>query len=305
MDDVKKKEVIKKVLNNNELYKLNGSRFKRFLKAPFKTLPFYILTFLAYRKPFKVKYKTFWGDTMKFYLPEGNAIYYYGFFEANLTNFLINFLKEGNIFFDIGANVGYYTLLASKLVGEIGQVYSFEPTPRTFNTLKQNSNIRNNIIVNNNAVLDEEKEIEFIDYGPKYSAFNSFHARTDESIKFRNHFINFFVKTISLDKYCKEKNIIPDFIKIDAEGAEYLILEAMKNILETKKSIISIEVAGGEEWKDNCQKSIRILQESGYIPYEIDLYGFLKPHKIQEKYSYDNLIFVHKDNTEKIHYLVK
>lgn len=305
MNEEQKINVKNKVLKNYELYKINGSRLKRFLKTPFKTLSYYILTFFAYRSPFKVNYKTFWGDKMRFYLPEGNAIYYYGFFEANLTNFLINFLKKGDTFIDVGANVGYYTLLASKLVGESGKIYAFEPTLRTFNTLENNSKIRNNIIVNNNAVLDEEKEIEFIDYGPKYSAFNSFHVRTDKNIKFRDKYKKTKVKTISLDKYCIDNDINADFIKIDAEGAEYLILEAMTKILQHKKSIISIEVAGGEEWKENCQKSIEVLKNYEYIPYEIDINGFLKVHIIQDSYNYDNLIFVHKDNVSKIEFLIK
>lgn len=62
MDLYKKEDVKKKILKNYELYKLNHSRLKRFLKSPIKTLPFFILAFFSYLKPFKVKYKAFWGD---------------------------------------------------------------------------------------------------------------------------------------------------------------------------------------------------------------------------------------------------
>ena len=113
-------------------------------------------------------------------------VFYYGFFEANLSNFFINFLKEGDVFLDIGAHVGYYSILASDLVGESGQVISFEPTPRTFASLSENASRKNNIKVYNNAVLDEEIEIEFFDYGPKYSAFNSFKKRESDAIFFKN-----------------------------------------------------------------------------------------------------------------------
>jgi len=298
MDLEKREKVKKKILKNYELYKLNHSRLKRFLKSPVKTFLFFILAYFSYRRPFKVRYKTFWGDKMSFYLPEGNAIYYYGFFEANLTNFFLNFLKEGDVFFDVGAHVGYYSVLASVLVGEKGFVHSFEPTPRTFNSLKKNLQNKNNVFVNNNAVLNTETEISFIDYGAKYSAFNSFQKRTGVGTSFLKKGTEIRVKTISLDNYCNIKNTKPNFIKIDAEGAEYLILEAMDHILEKIKPVVSIEVAGGEEWKDNCSKSINFLKEKDYLAFEITLEGLLIPHEQKEVYSYDNLIFVHK---EKIH----
>lgn len=305
MDNTKREQIKNKVLKNYELYKLQHSRLKRVLKAPFKTLPYFIMTYFAYKHPYKVKYKTLWGDKMSFYLPEANAIYYYGFFEANLTNFFLNFIKDGDTVFDVGAHVGYYSVLSSTLVGEKGQVHSFEPTPRTFNTLKENTSTKNNVTVNNNAVLNEDTEIEFVDYGPKYSAFNSFKKRTGEEMSFLSEPERIKVKTVSLDKYCESKNVYPDFIKIDAEGAEHLILLAMEKIMATKKPIISIEVAGEEEWKDNCSKSIEILQNHGYIAYEIDLNGFVKKHIQQETYSYDNLLFAHPDNMSRLTDLIK
>ena len=300
MNTEQRKLVKNKVLKNYELYKLQYSRIKRILKSPLKTIPYFIMIYFAYKKPFKVNYKTLWGDKMSFYLPEGNAIYYYGFFEANLTNFLLNYIKEGDVILDVGAHVGYYTMLTSKLIGDKGQVHSFEPTPRTFNTLKENTKEKNNVTVNNNAVLDHETEIEFVDYGPKFSAFNSFQKRTSDEMKFLSEPEKIKVKTVSLDKYCDNKNIIPDFIKIDAEGAEYLILEAMKNIIDNKKPLITIEVAGEDEWKDNCSKSISLLQNHGYIAYEINLNGNVKKHSQKETYSYDNLLFVHPDKMDRL-----
>lgn len=295
----------KRVLERYELYKLQHSRLQRALKDPFRTIPYYILTTIAYKHPFKVNYRTFWGDKMRFYLPEGNAIYYYGFFEANLTNFFINILDKGDTFFDVGAHVGYYTMLASSLVEESGQVHSFEPTLRTFNTLKENASTKSNITVNNNAVLDHETEIEFVDYGPKYSAFNSFKKRTGEQMAFLSEPEKLKVKTVSLDKYCYEKNIFPTLIKIDAEGAEHLILKAMTKLLSEKRPLVTIEVAGEEEWKDNCKDSIELLISYGYKAYEITLEGFVQPHTQQDTYLYDNLIFAHPENMIKIKPFIK
>lgn len=294
-----------KILDRYELYRLQSSRLKRLLKSPIRTLTYYIMQFIAYKKPYIIYYKTLWGDKMSFYLPEGGAIYYYGFFEANLTNFFINHLKSGDTFLDVGAHVGYYSLLASSLVGDTGQVHSFEPTPRTFATLKENIRSKQNVFVNNYAVLDTKTKIEFVDYGPKYSAFNSYKDRTGNEMKFLPEPERMLVETISLDDYCDTKNINPTLIKIDAEGAERLILKAMENILINIKPIITIEVAGDDEWKDNCHKSIEILRNHNYVGYEITTEGYLNLHEEKDSYSYDNLVFVHKDKTDSVKNLLK
>jgi FkbM family methyltransferase len=305
MNEQQKEKLKKSVLERYELYKLQSSKLKRILKDPFRTIPYFIIETIAYIKPFKINYKTLWGDKMRFYLPEGNAIYYYGFFEANLTNFFINFFKPGDVFFDVGAHVGYYSILASKLIESNGQVHSFEPTPRTFNTLKENAAQKNNITVNNVAILDKKTEIEFVDYGPKYSAFNSFKDRTSEEMRFLPKPDRMKVQTISLDDYCKEKTVSPTIIKIDAEGAEHLILQAMGDILTNIKPIVTIEVAGEEEWAKNCKDSIDILNKHGYIGYEINAEGYIKKHTYKENYRYDNLVFVHPENQIRIEPLIK
>jgi FkbM family methyltransferase len=302
----KEKDILKdKILSRQELYELQGSRLRRLLKDPLRTIPYYIMQFLAYRKPYKVSYTTLWGDTMRFYLPEAGAIYYYGFFEANLSNFFINFLKEGDTFFDIGAHVGYYSMLSSALVGESGKVVSFEPTPRTFKSLQENAKTKKNIQVYNNAVMDKETEIEFFDYGPKFSAFNSFKKRTSEEIYFRDDAVKITVKTVAIDSFCKMNQFLPTLIKIDAEGSEHLILEAMSQVLDEIRPLVTIEVSGGEEWKDNCMKSIKILQNKGYECYEISLPGYLTKHIVREVYTYDNLLFVHPSKRLSIASLIK
>lgn len=300
MNPEQRAELKKKILKRYELYKLQYSRVRRIIKDPFRTIPWFIVNAIAHVHPFKVKYKTLWGDTMTFYIPEGNAIYYYGFFEANLTNFFVNFLQDGDVFFDIGSHVGYYSVLANKLVSPTGQTHSFEPTPRTFESLKQNMAGKPNSTVNNRAVMDTETEIEFVDYGPKYSAFNSFKNRTSDEMKFLTPPERIKVKTVSIDKYCADKQVAPTLIKIDAEGAEHIILQAMEQTLSTAKPVVSIEVAGEEEWKENCHKSINFLTSKGYLMYEIDNDGYLHPHTEQDMYRYDNLIFVHPDKLPRI-----
>jgi FkbM family methyltransferase len=305
MNQARRATLKKKILARQELYELQESRLKRLLKDPLRTFKYFVMQFLAYRRPYKVSYTTLWGDTMRFYLPEAGAIYYYGFFEANLSNFFINFLEEGDTFFDIGAHVGYYSMLASSLVGEKGRVVSFEPTPRTFASLSENANSKKNIEVYNNAVLNKEMEIEFFDYGPKFSVFNTFKKRTSEDIFFKDDVEKIKVKTIAIDSFCKEKNVWPTFIKIDAEGSEYLILEAMSFVLDTAHPLVTIEVSNDKDLQENSRKSITTLTQKGYQCFKILLDGDLEEYTLENLPKYDNFLFVHASKRDRIQHLVK
>lgn len=298
MNNQERKNLKNKILKRHKLFELGKSKIARLLKDPFRTFVFYLIAIIARIKPFRVTAKTLWGDKMSYYLPEGQAIFYYGFFEANLSNFFINFIKEGDVFFDVGAHVGFYSALASSLVGSSGEVHSFEPTPRTFESLRRNTCKKNNVKINNFAVYNNSMGISFFDFGPKFSAFNSFKNREDKSIKYiTKNKKEIKVKTIVLDEYCLEGNLKPSLIKIDAEGAEYLILDGMSMILKNIRPVITIEVAGEDEWRYNCSKSIEILLSNYYSIFEIDLFGNLKNHKVKDSYLYDNLVFI---PTEKL-----
>src|SRR5262249_887460 len=93
------------------------------------------------------------GDTRDFIQ---RFIYFFGMWEPCLTCWILEQLAPGDVFIDVGANIGYYSLLASKLVGEFGLVVAIEPSPTIFNTLKNNLalNKARNIRLVNMAVSD-------------------------------------------------------------------------------------------------------------------------------------------------------
>lgn len=304
MNQEERKKIKEIAFKKESLSKL--SKYKRAEKDPKILILFFFPWFIAkYIRPIKVNYKTLWGDKMKFYLPEGNVLVSKGFFELNLFNFFLNFIKEGDVVVDIGAHVGSYTKLSSRLVGDSGKVYAFEPTPRTFKTLWENTRYDKNIITNNFALLDEERNISFEDYGPKYSYFNGFKKRTDKEVSLLES-KKIEVQAITLDNYfLKNKIDRCDFIKIDAEGAESLILKGASNVLGNIKPVISIEVGGGMEWLKNNQDSIEILLSKGYLMFEINKEGYLYEHIKKDFYIYDNLIAIHIDKIEYVRALIK
>ncbi len=298
MNNLKKEKVIKTIIEREKLRPL--SRLQRLLRSPFRTFPFYIIASLTRITPFKLRFNTLWGDKMTCYMPEGNTFLYYGSCEANLTNFLIKRLSPGQTVLDIGAHVGFYSMLASRLIGQQGQVHSFEPTPWTFNLLKKNTKKHENVFLNNCAVSDKKEIIQFSDYGPGFGAFNTSDNKGAPALHKHKKLVK--VNTVNIDDYCREHSLKPDFIKLDAEGAEYLILNGMKETLGKARPIISLEVAGDEQWKENREKSFTLLAEYKYKPYDIEVDGTLKPHEARKEYTYDNLIFLPDLTTQDKNY---
>ena len=92
----------------------------------------------------------------------GKHIYYFGVWEPNLTNWIRRRLGAGQMFIDVGANVGYYSLLASRLVGPSGHVVAVEALPQTFHALQQNlrRNGAGNVRAVNAAAWDKKDSLK-------------------------------------------------------------------------------------------------------------------------------------------------
>lgn len=274
-----------------------GTRIQRLKKAPQKMLYSKILEFITilFKNTIRIKTKTFWHENMLVLIPEivSLSIYRFGFFEEGLTRMVLEYLKPGMTFFDIGAHFGYFTLLASVIVGNEGQVHSFEPTPSSFDVLKTNVSNKGNVFLNNNAVFSKKKIISINDYGTKYSAFNSiYNARIPQNIRKKLKVEKYKVETISIDEYVENNGVVPDFIKIDAESAEHEILVGMKKTINRFHPIITIEVGDMDvEGVPTSKKLINFLIQRGYKPYEFKD-GKILHHNLKKRYQYDNILFL-------------
>ena len=207
---------------------------------------------------------------------------------------MIELLNPGDVFIDIGAHIGYFSRLASKIVGEKGKVYSFEPTHSTYSLLQSNTKHEENIQTINKAVFSINKELEFNDYGPLYSAMNSF---TDGRFDLKDNipFKKIKVNAIQLDEFVATNNITPKLIKIDAESAEYDILQGMQNIMTIIKPVITVEVGDfGIKGIKTSKELIEYVIKYEYEPYVFD--GKLVKHNLQDRYSYQNIILIPNKN---------
>lgn len=177
-----------------------------------------------------VRAMTFWGDRMRVLLPEPLSceLYGYHFFEEGLSAFMLAEVHPGQHVYDVGAHYGYFTRLASMLVGPRGAVHSFEPTPSTFSMLTKNTDDLANVTRSQVAVWHSRQMLSLKDFGPCMSMFNSLMApRLRDPDGHEADAIE--VQAVSLDEYA-ERCGSPDFVQIDAESAEWSILQGMATI---------------------------------------------------------------------------
>ena len=220
-------------------------------------------------------------------------------FEEDVCNFIRRFLRPGMIFFDIGANIGLYTVIAGKILKENGEVHSFEPSQREFLRLSKNVRLNrlNNVILNRVAVLDRESGVTLSVCDDTRAAYNSlFTIKHPEAI---NSVIrNESVRSITIDAYVHHNKVKQvHLIKMDIEGAEIQALRGGSNLLSRKHApAITFECAECAAQRDEKgEKKLRefceILSEYGYIIYDfVSADGKIQP--VTQKTLHKNWNFV-------------
>tara|TARA_Y100000389_G_scaffold143669_1_gene141972 strand:+ start:13237 stop:14154 length:918 start_codon:yes stop_codon:yes gene_type:complete len=158
-------------------------------------------------------------------------------YEPEVIKEIKSTLYNESTFIDGGANIGFFSLIASKIVGPNGTVIAFEPTPSTFSYLKKNININNinNIIISDKGLSSSEKQLPFLlsDNNPEA---NSIISKDHESFQNDDQVIK--ISTTTIDKFCIENNIKKiALIKLDIEGQELEAIKGAKEILSINKNV--------------------------------------------------------------------
>jgi len=156
-----------------------------------------------------------------------------GLYDYNNMSLLALLVRSGGTFFDVGANIGAYTLVASE--SQTAMVYAFEPHPRTFADLCGNIDLnhRVNVIAINRALSDTDGAAHLVD-GP---------SSTNHIVKTSGTQRTIEIKTIRGDDFCTAKRVAPDYLKLDVEGFEYEVLAGFGAVLRRIK-IIFVEING-------------------------------------------------------------
>ncbi len=179
--------------------------------------------------------------------------YILGKYEPEVTGTMRKLTHRGDVVYDIGAHAGYLSMYLSKLVGETGEVFSFEPSHHNRELLARNSlsNKLTNLVILQYAVTDTRGNVRFVTSVPSY---DSHIVRNGER---ENTFI---VPSITIDEFIASgQGLPPKLIKLDVEGEEQKVLEGAICTLKTHRPVIIAEVRKG------YLKPIQDLMESkGY-----------------------------------------
>jgi FkbM family methyltransferase len=198
-------------------------------------------------------------------------IFYFGVWEPAITTFLRGSLSSGDRFVDVGANIGYYTCLASQLVGPSGRIYAIEASPNIYKTLLENLDLNEaeNVHTINNAVFDRETTLSvFLE-----SEGNIGHTSVFE--KQNNKLISEQVKALPLHKLFNPQELYSArLIKIDVEGAEWFVINGVKEHLDRfspeTEWLIEINPTDIQEHGGNINELITPFIQLGYKLYTID-----------------------------------
>ena len=153
--------------------------------------------------------------------------------EPEFMDIITEELTEGMVAFDLGANIGYITLIMADKVGESGHVYAVEPNPRNFAILNKNIQMNNyseRISTYQQAISNKNGTCSFFLSSSSNLGSLSATNNTKESID---------VKVQTGDTFLSDK-LQPDFIKMDIEGAEVEAIEGMLKTLEKKRGVVKI-----------------------------------------------------------------
>jgi len=153
--------------------------------------------------------------------------YWLGIYELPIQECLAHELQSGDVFYDIGGNAGFFSLLGAICVGDSGQVFTFEPLPENIEAIRSQFKLNraSNCALVEAAVSDCVGEIEFCEGTYTSTAHIKRHENGQGEVK--------VVKTITLDEFAKTESP-PDFVKIDVEGAEIMALRGAHEILQSE-----------------------------------------------------------------------
>lgn len=161
--------------------------------------------------------------------------------ESATTKLFRKLIKKWDVVIDLGANIGYFTLLSARLVGEQGRVYSFEPEPKNFKYLKKNIELNGykNVFPQNKAVSDKNGKIKLYicHYDSGHHTINQ-HKGIDSykpDFKDKEEFVE--IETVRLDDFLEGREQKVDVMKIDIEGAEMLALSGMDKTIKQNKTL--------------------------------------------------------------------
>lgn len=182
--------------------------------------------------------------------------YVFGTYEPPVTQTILQAVESGWTVLDIGAHIGYFTLLLAERVGPHGKVIAFEAFPDVFSVLEENVRLNacGNVVLENKAVGAEAGRVVLgrVDHDPLPST----------AVVGGGHPVS-EVEAVGLDHYLGSRLDRISFVKIDVEGAEDAALEGMQETLRRDRPLLLIEIHGFDAYGEQ-HPALRRLRQLGY-----------------------------------------
>jgi FkbM family methyltransferase len=193
----------------------------------------------------------------------GESVLVEGRWGPHVSEAMAAVLKEGSVFVDVGAHIGYYSLEASKLVGPSGRVIAVEPNPPIVDKLRRNIKLNEftNVKVYEAACTDKTARLRFFPSPEERSLWSSLSPKNsggEDAIE---------VDGMPLDSIAEiEKLPRMDLVKIDVEGAEMQVLRGMEKILTTFRPRLIMELKSDalDNLGASMEEVLSLLRQHGY-----------------------------------------
>lgn len=208
--------------------------------------------------------------------------------------------KGGNnsnaIFFDIGANIGWYSIYFEKLFKKL-QIHAFEPVKSTYEQFLKNISLNQSGLIHakNIGLADQNGTVDFY-VSPSLLAASSLADtfKTDDKIKVKGEIRR-------LDDYCHENDILPDFIKCDVEGAELLVFKGAEKTLSEARPLVMTELL--RKWTKcfnyHPNDVIELFKEQNYSCYVIADSKLRPCEAVTDDTIETNFFFLHNEAHQK------
>lgn len=280
--------------------------FRRGLRAAIGGLPEGVREFVYRQIKGVVRDVGRWGPEERVILPDGGKmlldlgdsqqrhLYYCGFYERRSIACLARFLRPGDTFVDIGANVGYFTIWAARRLQPAGRVFSFEPNPQAYARLAANvsANEFTNVVLFNTAVGERESTACLT--ANRHDTATSYLVSGD-GLEVAGCVR---VPVRSLDSCLAEVGAPRvSLVKMDAEGSEPAILRGAERTLACRpRLLVEVDEMRLERAGSSARELLATLAALGYAPYEVGRRGSLTPLRPGKRRGrYVNLCFLPRE----------
>ena len=220
-------------------------------------------------------------------------IFFFGMYDIPGINYIKRTLQPDDVFIDIGANVGTYSISASGCLDKAmgGAVFAFEPVGFIYERLIENIELNkiDNIHPNKLGIMDDNKTIElFLSSKENLGMSSIFHHDTESGEKEK-------VEAVKLDDFITDYDIGKvSVIKIDIEGAEIFALKGMVNTLKKFRPVLLIEISENVLRGHTVSERdvFNFMRDIGYFPHFIHETGELSPFDIETAEFRTNYVFI-------------